>query len=186
MSEILNYLDSIAHLVPVFAAVIIILRILRRRAIEKKGHYSSLKREALMAIYLIVIFALFSQTVFSDIDTFMQDGWLNINLDPFRFVIHSQTAAESYFLINVLGNIIFFIPIGLITPLLFYGNDFVLSVGAGLLFSLSIELLQLPLLRATDIDDLILNTSGAFIGFVVYKIITILFPKIKNTFRIKK
>ncbi len=186
MRAIISYLDKIAHLVPVFVFFVIILRIICRRKLKEKGYFSPLKREILLGIYMIIIFALFSQTVFSDLDTFMQDGWFNVNTTPFKFLIHMKTASNAYFLINVLGNIAFFIPIGLLTPLLFNGNSFLTSTVAGFLLSLSIELLQLPLLRATDIDDLILNTSGAVVGFIIYLIITKVCPKMKYMFRIKK
>ncbi len=186
MKAIINYLDKIAHLIPVILCSIIILRILQRRKLEKKGYYSSLKREIVLGIYLTIIFALYSQTVFSDLDTFMLEGWNNINFEPLRFIIHSKTASESYFFINVLGNILFFVPIGLFTPMLFNGKPLLQSVGAGFLFSLSIEILQLPLLRATDVDDLILNTSGAFAGYILYIALSYIFPKIKTEFRIKK
>ncbi len=186
MTYIIRYLVSIAHFVPLLIMLVAIHRILSYRKLKKKGYSSTVRREILMAVYLIIIFALYSQTIFSDLDTFMQDGWLNINVEPFKFVQHSQTAPSSYFIINVLGNIIFFIPIGLMTPLLFDGNTFFLSAGTGLLISLSIEIIQLPLLRATDIDDLILNTAGAIIGFVLYRILVAIFPESKNTFRIIK
>jgi glycopeptide antibiotics resistance protein len=42
-------------------------------------------------------------------------------------------------------------------------------VGAAL--SLGIELSQLVNNRATDIDDLILNTFGAILGFLIYRLI---------------
>ncbi|MBR6801650.1 MAG: VanZ family protein [Eubacteriaceae bacterium] len=109
----------------------------------------------------------------------------NINLTPFKFVLHTKTASDTYFLVNVLGNIAFFIPLGIMTPMLFCGNSFILSVGGGALFSLIIELMQLPILRATDIDDIILNTTGAVIGYVIYLIISKRFPKIKSMFKIK-
>ena len=41
---------------------------------------------------------------------------------------------------------------------------------AGLLFSAFIELSQLPSGRSADIDDLILNTIGAVVGFFLYKV----------------
>lgn len=186
MKAIISYLDKIAHLLPVFLIITIILRISRRRTLEKRGYLSPLRREFLLGIYLIIIFALYSQTVFSDLDTFMADGWYNVNLTPFKFVVHMMSASKTYFLINVLGNIAFFIPVGFLTPVLFRGNSFLTSVGAGFLLSLSIEIMQLPLLRATDVDDLILNTAGALAGYVAYILFTKVFPSFKAKFRIQK
>lgn len=182
----MNYLDKIGSLMPVFVSMIIVIRIIRQRELNRKNLHSPAQREILMGIYLIFIFALYSQTVLSDLETFMWEGWLNINLDPFRFIEHTMSASRTYFLVNVLGNIAFFIPIGLLTPILFKGNSLIVSVGTGFMYSLSIELLQIPILRATDVDDLILNTTGAVIGYIIYIIAARYFPKIKSEFKIKR
>ncbi|MCR4735727.1 MAG: VanZ family protein [Treponema sp.] len=71
---------------------------------------------------------------------------------------------------NIIGNITMFIPVGIIWPLSFKKLDRLwksLLAGAG--FSLIIEISQLAFFeRSTDIDDLILNTSGVFIGSLIY------------------
>lgn len=54
----------------------------------------------------------------------------------------------------------------------------ILLVNLGI--SLLIELSQLFNNRKTDIDDIILNVAGAIIGYIVYKLVTKLFPKISN------
>lgn len=73
-------------------------------------------------------------------------------------------------LLNIIGNIAMFIPGGIILPVLYKKLDrFWKVTAAGALISLCIELLQLPFrTRATDIDDLILNTLGAMIGYGIY------------------
>jgi len=63
------------------------------------------------------------------------------------------------------------LPLGIYIPLLFpkfsgYLKVFIVC----LLVSISIELMQLiTSVRSTDIDDVILNTSGAIVGYVLYK-----------------
>ena len=73
-------------------------------------------------------------------------------------------------LINIIGNIAMFIPVGLVWPFCFKELDTIgktILVGAG--FSLLIEITQLPFYgRCSDIDDLILNTTGIFIGAIIY------------------
>ena len=54
----------------------------------------------------------------------------------------------------------------------------ILLVNLGI--SLSIELSQLFNNRKTDIDDIILNVAGAIIGYIVYRLVAKLFPKISN------
>ena len=96
-----------------------------------------------------------------------------MNLIPFR--IFYDTYIEvfknnniSYFIISFIGNIIIFIPLGILIPLLYkISSKKVILIG--FLISLLIEIIQLFLKRGTDIDDLILNTLGVFIGTLIYK-----------------
>ncbi|OJG25119.1 hypothetical protein RR47_GL001907 [Enterococcus columbae DSM 7374 = ATCC 51263] len=68
-------------------------------------------------------------------------------------------------------NVVMCVPFGLLLPVLFprYRN-ILKAVGMGLLFSLFIEVTQLLNTRISDVDDLIANTLGTFIGFLVWKI----------------
>lgn len=50
-------------------------------------------------------------------------------------------------------------------------NSFVRTVASGAFLSLLVELSQLLNNRRTDIDDLILNTTGAVIGIVFYRLL---------------
>lgn len=72
---------------------------------------------------------------------------------------------------NLLGNVLLFIPLGYFLPRLFPSIRrlwrTVLSV---VLIISTIELLQaLLMVGACDIDDLILNTLGATLGYGIYK-----------------
>ena len=73
---------------------------------------------------------------------------------------------------NIGGNLILFVPLGVLLPLLFRPLR---SLGPLLwrseLISLAIEVTQmLTGARAVDIDDVILNTTGAALGFVLFRI----------------
>src|SRR5690606_29547924 len=98
-----------------------------------------------------------------------------INLEPFNKIIETQILVEngniSYLFIEVFGNICMFIPIGFFLPLLWkrFKNPF-LTVIVCLLISFGIETIQLILPRGTDVDDIILNTSGGLIGYILYSV----------------
>ncbi|MFV0414520.1 MAG: VanZ family protein, partial [Oscillospiraceae bacterium] len=49
-------------------------------------------------------------------------------------------------------------------------------LGAGVLFSASIEFLQLFIARATDVDDILLNVAGVMLGYVGYKVLAAILP----------
>lgn len=72
--------------------------------------------------------------------------------------------------INIIGNIVVFIPVGIILPVCFRKIDSIKkTVFTGAKLSLFIEITQICLSeRCTDIDDIILNTTGVLIGAIIY------------------
>ena len=66
-----------------------------------------------------------------------------------------------------------FIPVGIVWPVCFKKlNNFGKTVLAGAAYSFLIEMSQLLFYdRGTDIDDLILNTTGVVIGALIYFLI---------------
>ena len=73
-------------------------------------------------------------------------------------------------LINVIGNTAMFIPLGIVWPSVYKRLDTHRKViPAGIGVSLCIEILQLPLYdRVSDVDDLLLNSLGFIIGYLLY------------------
>lgn len=78
---------------------------------------------------------------------------------------------------NLIGNIVLFLPLGFLLPLLFhrYKNLFNLLIFAASC-SFIIEAIQYYISinwgynRIADIDDLVLNTFGALLGYIAYHI----------------
>lgn len=76
-------------------------------------------------------------------------------------------------LINVIGNVVVFIPLGIGLAGLWHRGriwpTFGRAVLGGFLLSLAIELMQLAIPgRATDVDDLIFNTLGTMLGVLAF------------------
>lgn len=73
-------------------------------------------------------------------------------------------------LINVIGNTLMFVPVGIVYPIVYKKLDTHTKVlAAGICFSLVIEILQLPFYdRVSDIDDLLLNSLGYILGYFLY------------------
>ncbi|CAM3195318.1 VanZ family protein [Sporolactobacillus spathodeae] len=66
---------------------------------------------------------------------------------------------------NVVGNVLLFVPLGVLFPLLKKNDFFVGTLLLGLGFSLFIEMCQYYFAaRIFDIDDLLLNFAGTLIG----------------------
>jgi glycopeptide antibiotics resistance protein len=94
-----------------------------------------------------------------------------INLHP--FLMFKQFQIASY---QVIGNLVMLLPLGIYIPLLFPKlSGFFRVVIICLLVSISIELMQLiTSVRSTDIDDVILNTSGAITGYIIYRLLRLI------------
>ena len=83
--------------------------------------------------------------------------------------------------ISSILNIIFFVPFGFLLPTLWKNfRKFLPTVFLGFLFSLIIEVGQLFTIRATDVDDLIMNTLVTILGFILFKILSIIFKKLSS------
>ena len=95
---------------------------------------------------------------------------IGINLVPFRtitsFFVHFNM---DIFLVNIVGNIIMFMPWGFGIVLLWKRNRHIGSImGYSLLLPLFIETSQLFIGRSVDVDDLILNFAGGCLGASIY------------------
>lgn len=153
------------------------------------------KRELqLLLVYVcIIVVARFTFFPFDKVDGRIQPLVFNlntafsfrINLVPFVNLLDYPVFGE--ILLNLIGNVTMFIPIGIVFPIVYKGlntHTKVILSGAG--FSLCIEILQLPFYdRVTDIDDLILNSFGFIIGYAIYLFVKKV-KKQKTTGKMKK
>ena len=89
-----------------------------------------------------------------------------INLIP---IVHLFEEYDGW-LTNIIGNVTMFIPVGLVWPFCFKQlNTLKKTVLMGACFPLLIEITQLAFYsRCSDVDDLIMNTTGIFIGALIY------------------
>jgi glycopeptide antibiotics resistance protein len=102
----------------------------------------------------------------------VQQGWDHANLKPFVTIrlFSSDRVSTEYRYKNIGGNIIGFIPLGILLPLAwpFFKKWWRLAL---LVFCISLSFEAFQLLTGVgvfDVDDLILNTGGGIIGFILY------------------
>ena len=87
---------------------------------------------------------------------------------------------EKGFTLNVWGNILMFIPLGLYFADFMKKFRFWKALGYIIGTSLGIEVMQYIFKRgASDIDDLMLNTAGGLIGIFIYLVFNAIF-KVKE------
>ena len=78
---------------------------------------------------------------------------------------------------NSLLNVLLFVPLGFFLPLFWKKfSAFGYTLLFGFCTSLLIELLQIFTFRATDVNDLMTNTVGTVLGYLLARIVLKLFP----------
>ena len=174
MSEILEYFKNIFIIMILCMPIYYIIRFK-----ILKINTSNKKREVLLIIFILYMIALTLQIVtpkfiidMKGIHIIKQD-LNNINIIPFYFVydIYNECFVSNnwnYLFINIFGNILLFIPIGIFLPVL-WNIPYKKVLLYGIIFSITVELIQIWLPRVTDIDDVILNNIGVFIGTIIHK-----------------
>ena len=140
-------------------------------------------REIVLLIFIMYCVGVASQTFipkieFGNTKLFLvnQNVFGEINLIPGKVLVDSYYEVIHnynylYFIVDVIGNISLFVPIGFLIPTLWKNVSMKHILIIALSSSLCIELLQLPQARGTDIDDLWLNVIGAVVGFWIYTIL---------------
>lgn len=87
-----------------------------------------------------------------------------INLIPFRWITEGVR--------QYIENILLFIPLGFMLPYIWEKYEMLWKTSlSGIIFSLIIEFGQLFNRRITDIDDLLMNTLGTFIGWIICRLL---------------
>lgn len=159
-------------------AVISIAWIAVRAFFAIKNGRIDLKREVqLLLVYVcIVVIVRFTFCPFGKVDGRIQPLVFDIekmlpprvNLLPLVNLLDYESVGEA--VLNVVGNTLMFVPVGIVFPSVYRRLDTHLKIiGAGVGFSLAIEILQLPFYgRVSDVDDLILNSLGFVLGYGIY------------------
>jgi len=109
----------------------------------------------------------------------VKQEWL-YNVVPFRTITymftHCSVRRFPVFLINIVANIVVFIPFGGLAPLV-YPRRFAMFKRTLLTFALIIlllEVLQLLLqVGMFDVDDILLNCVGIAIGFQLHRVLSV-------------
>jgi len=117
-----------------------------------------LKKTVFHCLFCLYLSAVFVLVGIPNVTYFRPE--VNLNLIPFRGMMED--------LKNCILNVVLFVPLGFFLPVLWHrfrklGSCAVFGFG----FSLFIELLQMLTFRATDVNDLITNTAGTALGFLL-------------------
>ncbi|KAF1297570.1 hypothetical protein BAU15_07615 [Enterococcus sp. JM4C] len=122
-------------------------------------------------MFCIYLFLLLQVVFFSRMES-LGVGLRLVNLTPFDSIKDYITVEEStgYRLdVNIWGNILLFLPLGIYVPLIRKKRAFFTTMSLLMGLSVLIEILQYSLMiGSADIDDIILNVFGGLIGWLIY------------------
>ena len=97
-----------------------------------------------------------------------ESGIVQNNYVPFKTILSylGGHAGWGVAVVNLLGNILPFLPIGILLPLLYRPISWKSVSVIAVAYCLCIEALQLALrVGAFDVDDILLNTLGVLLGY---------------------
>ena len=157
-------------------------------AIKTKRANWTREIQLLLVYVCIIVVARFTFFPFSKVNGEIQPlVYESVKVYPFRinwipFVNLFDYPEMRDILINVIGNTAMFIPLGIVWPSVYKGLDThgkVISAGIGV--SLCIEILQFPFYdRVSDVDDLLLNSLGFIIGYLLYLLAKLVSKKVSR------
>ena len=125
----------------------------------------------ILYVLLLVYFLFFSEE-YGRVAT--EERMYRYNLIPFveirRFWIYRKQLGVFAVFTNIFGNVIGFIPYGFILPVIAHKcRRGIFIITSGFALSLLVETVQLfARVGCFDVDDLILNTLGAAIGYLLF------------------
>ena len=128
----------------------------------------------LLVLYLVLLAVLTLRPVGAD-----ADSALRVNLRPWATIGKALRLGPDSFAFRILvGNLLAFVPLGLLLPAANRRIPWPLVILAGLALSAAIEVTQYGLslyvghgYRAADIDDVIVNVAGTILGLTLFAII---------------
>ena len=178
MKSVSDYIGDIL----LFALICLPFVIIIRYFVYLKTKKLDFKREALILLLSMTVFSILCMTVippqvfkgdftsqmFHKADFSYNMKYPELQIGWIKWKITTKEYDD--ILINIVGNIAVFIPIGFLICAIRNKADAV-AVFAGLMLSCIIEFCQLFIDRNSDYNDIILNTSGALIGALIYLLI---------------
>lgn len=145
-----------------FLVIYVILRSIRKKKGVSFSHYHFLMI-FVFAIYIICVYH------FTGAGT-IYDGLiykLELKQDQINVIPFSQDIDIKAYLLNIL----LFVPLGLLTPIIWGKmNKLTNVISIGFFFTVLIEISQMLNNRRTDIDDVLLNVLGVVVGFGLFKV----------------
>lgn len=178
MSTLINALkDVLNDTWPMIALSCVILISIRLTYLIKNKQKFIIGNELMMLTFIVYILCLFQIVTSQDVSSVH-----GVNVTLFKELTRYQIGTRLFYR-NIVGNIIMFIPFGFFTSyyLKLHKKRFIFYLT--LIVSIVIELIQLKIGRAFDVDDIILNMVGSFLGYFLYRLMDKIFGDLSDTIK---
>lgn len=147
---------------PILVIFLVTLCSIKFFYIQTHREKTYLYKEILSGFALIYLFLLFQ--LLTQVELNHGGGY---NLVPFTEIMRYKFGSK-LFIYNVIGNIVVFIPFGLIIAEYVKPKNIFPVFIISLIVSTTVEFVQLHIGRSFDVDDIMLNIVGAIIGYLLY------------------
>lgn len=158
---------------PMIVIFTIILSSIRITYLIVKKQKLVLYKELTYLLFVIYILSLFY------IVTFQDDNYGMSNFVPFREMLRYKIGSKLFFR-NIVGNILLYMPLGFFVTAYIDERKIFPTMIISLITTISIELVQLVIGRVFDIDDIILNLFGGFLGALIFTLLDKLKDKLPD------
>lgn len=162
---------------PMVLISVVILVSFRLSYLFKNKEKLVLYKELLGLSFVIYILCLFQVVTFQD-----NVSWSSNNFIPFREMFRYNIGSR-LFVKNVLGNALMFLPYGFFISYYLKNKKPWLTLVLTLIASFSIELVQMVIGRVFDIDDILLNLLGGYLGYLLYYWLGRFYDKLPSVFK---
>ena len=154
---------------PMIALTCVVLISLRVAYLIRNKKKLIFHQDLTMLMFIVYILCLFQIVTTQDVS-----GEHGINITLFKELTRYELGSRLFYR-NVIGNIALFIPFGFFTSFYLKLEKKKFVIFLTMLVSLVIEFIQLNIGRAFDVDDIILNVVGGFLGYLIYRILDKIF-----------
>lgn len=186
-------INQFIQVIPITLLLGIFYIIFRFLRLKKHNSDINYKKEMLYLIFVCYVVGLFNLVLVPR--NFWNTIWHNIfygfNESPFKGIfdfsynfvpilykiIIGEYNLGSWVKTMIIGNVLMFIPMGILLSLCFENVNRKNIFRYAILLPLAIEVMQLFVGKSFDIDDLIMNFFGVIIGYYIVEIVNKMFNK---------
>ena len=169
--------DVLVDTWPMILLSCVVLIAIRLAYLIKNKQKFSIGNELMMLAFIIYVLCLFQIVTNGDVS-----GIHGVNVTLFKELTRYQIGSKLFYR-NIIGNILMFVPFGFFTSYYLKLDKKRIIFYLSLIVSVVIELIQLKIGRAFDVDDIILNLVGGMLGYYLYRLMDRIFGDLSDTIK---